>query len=338
MIRISICMIVKNEEKILARCLDSLQGLWEELVIVDTGSTDRTKEIAAKYTDKIYDFVWTGRFCDARNFAFSKATMDYIYSADADEVLDDANRERFLTLKEALLPEIEIVQMKYGNQLQFGTVYNFDEEYRPKLFKRLRDFNWIEAIHETVRVEPVVFDSDIVITHMPQESHTARDLKAFEKLVSQGERLSKRLFEMYARELFVSGKEKDFVTAEAYFKEASEDTARSEEELLMAFCVAAAGARARQDTAEFFKYAMKAVVMKGCSEICLELGKFYLEKNDLTEAAVWLYNAVYETEPILCLQAGRKWPIKLLIACYKRAGNEEQAALYKQQLAEWEQE
>ena len=58
--RISICMIVKNEEDILRRCLDSLKGIWDELIIVDTGSTDSTKKIAAEYTDKIFDFTWTG--------------------------------------------------------------------------------------------------------------------------------------------------------------------------------------------------------------------------------------------------------------------------------------
>ncbi len=153
---ISVCMIVKNEERVLARCLDSLKGLYEELIIVDTGSTDRTKEIAARYTDKIYDFEWINDFSAARNYAFSLATMDYIYTADADEVLDSDNYEQFRILKENLLPEIEIVQMKYGNQLKFGTVYNFDEEYRPKLFKRHREFVWIEPIHEHVRLDPIV--------------------------------------------------------------------------------------------------------------------------------------------------------------------------------------
>ena len=144
---ISVCMIVKNEERVLARCLDSLEGLYEELIIVDTGSTDSTKEIAAKYTDKIFDFQWVNDFSAARNYAFSHASMDYIYSADADEVLDEYNREQFRLLKKNLLPEIEIVQMKYGNQLSNGTVYNFDEEYRPKLFKRQRTFVWIEQVH-----------------------------------------------------------------------------------------------------------------------------------------------------------------------------------------------
>ena len=76
MISISMCMIVKNEQDILARCLDSYAGTYDELIIVDTGSTDNTKEIAAHYTDKIYDFEWINDFSAARNFAFSKAGCD----------------------------------------------------------------------------------------------------------------------------------------------------------------------------------------------------------------------------------------------------------------------
>ena len=150
MVEISLCMIVKNEEKVLARCLDSIAGLMDEIIIVDTGSTDKTKEIAGKYTDNIYDFEWIDDFAAARNFAFSKATKEYIYSADADEVLDEENYRLFADLKEVLLPEIEIVQMKYGNQLAHGTAYNFDEEYRPKLFRRLRSFTWIEPDRKSV--------------------------------------------------------------------------------------------------------------------------------------------------------------------------------------------
>ena len=58
MATISLCMIVKNEEAVLARCLDSVRDLVDEIIIVDTGSTDRTKAIAARYTGQIYDFPW----------------------------------------------------------------------------------------------------------------------------------------------------------------------------------------------------------------------------------------------------------------------------------------
>ena len=101
MIEISLCMIVKNEEKVLARCLDSIADLMEEIIIVDTGSTDDTKKIAAKYTEHIYDFEWIDDFSAARNFSFSKATKDYIYVADADEVLDEENRQFREELDEA---------------------------------------------------------------------------------------------------------------------------------------------------------------------------------------------------------------------------------------------
>ncbi len=79
---ISLCMIVKNEEKVIGRCLDSVQDITDEIVIVDTGSTDCTKEIVSRYTDKVYDFQWIDDFSAARNFAFSQATKSYILWLD----------------------------------------------------------------------------------------------------------------------------------------------------------------------------------------------------------------------------------------------------------------
>lgn len=328
MITISLCMIVKDEEAVLARCLDSVADLVDEIIIVDTGSADATVEIASGYTDKIYYFTWIGDFSAARNFAFSKAACDYIYSADADEVLDECNRERFRSLKETLLPEIEIVQMKYGNQLEFGTVYNYDEEYRPKLFKRLRSFQWEEAIHETVRLEPVVFDSDIVITHMPAASHADRDLLSFHRQTEAGRRLSKRLHNMYARELWLAGAAEDFQRAAPFFAESVRDVERSGEEIAEAACVAARSARLSGDAKGFFKYACKVIAGEGCSEICCEMGLFYEDCGDYEEAVIWYYNAAYETQPILSARCGGEEALEGLARCYRALGMEEQAESY----------
>lgn len=333
MIRISLCMIVKNEEKILKRCLDSVADLMDELIIVDTGSTDATKEIAASYPGaKIYDFTWIGDFAAARNFAFSKATGDYIYSADADEVLDEENRERFRILKEAMLPEIEIVQMKYANQLSFGTVYNFDEEYRPKLFKRVRNFIWEGAVHETILTTPVIYDSDIVILHMPENMHASRDFGIFEKLYKEGEGISKRLRTMYAKELFIAGEKEDFLHARDCFLEAAVNPSGDAEEVKEANLVVAAASRIDGKTEDFFKYAMKVVADNACSEICCELGDFYFDKGDFEEAVIWYYNARYETEPLLCVRMAEREPLEKMILCYEKLGNFEEALLYRQEL------
>lgn len=332
MITISLCMIVKNEERVLRRCLDSVADLVDELVIVDTGSTDRTKSIASEYTEAVYDFPWIDDFSAARNFAFSKATKEYIYSADADEVLDGENRERFRRLKEALLPEVEIVQMKYGGQLRFNTVYNFDEEYRPKLFKRQREFVWQGPVHETVRLTPVVYDSDIVITHLPEDSHAKRDLANFHRHCSGGYRLPKRLHGMYARELLLAGDEEDFAQAADFFVSSAADGERDAEEIAEACCIVAHAARLAGDTVRFFKYASKVIAEKANSEICCEMGHFYEDTEDYEEAAVWYYNAVYETQPVMNIAAGGRESLEGLMRCYERLGCQEQVDVYRNEL------
>ena len=338
MITISLCMIVKNEEKLLARCLDSIADLMDEIIIVDTGSTDKTKEIAARYTEKIYDFEWINDFAAARNFAFSKAGMEYIYSADADEVLDEENRKAFLELKKTLLPEIDIVQMYYGNQLSFGTIYNYDKELRPKLYKRLRTFTWAEPIHEQVIMEPVIYDSDVIISHMPENNHKDRDLAAFARITSSGEPISKRLHNIYAKELFVSGEDKDFIMAAEFFETSCQDTSRSMDEIKEAACVAAKAARIKGDLTKFLKYALKVVACEGCAEICCELGQYFLEQKDFEEAAVWFYNAAYETECILNIHSSGDIPLRGLAECYRAMGNNEQAGEYEKLAAEWKPE
>lgn len=218
MITISLCMIVKNEGKVLDRCLKSVYDLVDEIIIVDTGSSDNTKDIASKYTNLIYDYEWNNDFAAARNFAFSKATKEYIYTADADEMIDEVNRKKFMQLKKVLLPEIEIVQMLYLTDMRYNTTENYKRNLRPKIYKRLRNFTWINPIHETVRLEPVVFDSEIEILHMPTSNHSKRDLGMFRKIVEEKRSLNNKLHMMYARELYKSGSDNDLIKSRAYFE------------------------------------------------------------------------------------------------------------------------
>lgn len=322
MIKISLCMIVKNEESVLARCLDSLQGLMDEIIIVDTGSTDNTKEIAQKYTDKVFDFSWCDDFAAARNFSFSKATMDYIYAPDADEVLDDINRRRFAMLKAALLPEIEIVTMKYITPDELNSALTASSEVRPKLYKRLRTFSWINPVHETVRLDPIVYDSDIEIKHLPQSLHGKRDFTIFKRSYEKNGYLPDSIITMYAKELLKCGSFDDFADAATFFEREYQKSPSDE-----STCVLARYYRQKEQFDKFFSIALKNVASNGCSEICCELGSYYLSKNEFEEASLWFYNAAFETCPVLDVTAGGGFPLHSLAETYSKWADSKQSQL-----------
>lgn len=107
---LSVCIIAKNEEQNIARCLERLKPYGFEIIVADTGSTDRTKEIALRYTDKVYDFTWGDDFAAAKNFAVSKATHTHVLVLDSDEFLErfDAQQvERLLAQHPGEIGRIE---------------------------------------------------------------------------------------------------------------------------------------------------------------------------------------------------------------------------------------
>lgn len=337
MITISVCMIVKNEEKILKRCLDSLVDIADEFIIIDTGSTDNTKQIAYEYTDKVYDYKWINDFADARNYSFSKASMDYIYAADADEVLDETNIKRFLDLKRIMLTEVEIVQMLYANQLQYGTTYNFEKEYRPKLFKRLREFKWINPIHETVDIDTVIYNSEIEILHLPENNHAGRDFKNILHVINRGVYLSKQLYIMYAKELFIAGEDKDFLDAKEYFESSVMTEIRSEDELRAAQCVLVKAARVAKDFDTILKNSLKNLAFgEASAEVCYEIGEYFFEKEDYEESIIWFYNAAFETSSELNIHYSGDYPLKRLAECYDRLGNTKEYEHFKDLADTWE--
>jgi glycosyltransferase involved in cell wall biosynthesis len=335
MITISVCLIVKNEEKVLGRCLNSLSGIADEIIVVDTGSTDNTKSIAKEFNCNIYEFEWIDDFAAARNFSFSKATKDYIYVADADEVIDEVNKEKFQLLKTALLPEIEIVQMYYTNQLKFNTTYNYDKEYRPKLYKRLRQFKWIDPIHETVQLDPVIYDSEIEIIHMPEDNHASRDFAIFQKILKNNHPLSPKLRSMYARELFIAGNDQDFLDSQSYFDKQMEESL-NEDELKIILCVLTKCGRIKNDVNAILKNALKNLSLeKASSEVCYEVGEYFFSIQDFKEAIIWFYNAGFETEATLNIKYNQAYPLRRLCACYYELGDLVQYKYYEQLMQEY---
>jgi GT2 family glycosyltransferase/2-polyprenyl-3-methyl-5-hydroxy-6-metoxy-1,4-benzoquinol methylase/Flp pilus assembly protein TadD len=116
---LSLCMIVKNEERHLARCLMSVKTLVGEMVVVDTGSTDGTKDIAKIFGAKVYDFEWTNDFSQARNFSILKASGEWILVLDADEVISaqDSQVIKEIVRRKGKTAAYSLITRNYVNEM-----------------------------------------------------------------------------------------------------------------------------------------------------------------------------------------------------------------------------
>lgn len=130
---LSLCLIVKNEERFIANCLKSVQPLVSEMVIVDTGSTDQTCAIAQKFGAKIIRFPWTGSYSEARNVSLKKATGDWILLLDADE-----------TIAAQDLPKIQKLIEEAQYDAYFVTTRNYTDDTSAAGWRPARD-NYPEA-------------------------------------------------------------------------------------------------------------------------------------------------------------------------------------------------
>jgi hypothetical protein len=175
-------------------------------------------------------------------------------------------------------------------------------------------------------------DAEVTFADRNDAISAGRDIANFRKQIAAGRQLSRRLYGMYARELFLGGADRDFLEAENYFQMQVASPDRSGDEITEGCCVAAKAARLRGDAVSFFKYTSKVIAGDGCSEICCELGHFYETSGDLEEAVIWYYNAVYETQPVLALRTSGAEPLEGLVRCYDRLGLSEQAASYREEL------
>jgi glycosyltransferase involved in cell wall biosynthesis len=145
---LSLCMIVRDEEEMLPRSLAAVRDAVDEIVVVDTGSVDRTVEIARSFGAKVIEREWTGSFADARNASFDAATGDWVLYLDADEVLvsDDAQRLRALlgrTWREAFY----LVETNFTGELGDGTAVTHNAL---RLFRNRSEYRFEGRIHEQI--------------------------------------------------------------------------------------------------------------------------------------------------------------------------------------------
>ena len=288
MITISLCMIVKNEEKNLPRCLDSIKDVVDEIIIVDTGSTDQTKEIAARYTHQIYDFKWIDNFAAARNFAFDQGNMQYCMWLDADDVLEE--KEEFLHLKQSLTAQTDMVMMKYHTA--------FDEEgnptftyYRERIIRNQADYRWEGAIHEAIAPRGNIFHSEVAVAHRKTgSSDPDRNLRIFEKMISSGCKLTPREQFYYARELTYHGRNEEGAAILEQFL--YEDRGWIENKIEACRNLAGCYERLNRPESAFqslvrsFRYAAPR------AETCCDLGRFFINRKEYANAVYWYESAL----------------------------------------------
>lgn len=336
MAELSLCMIVKNEEDTLGNCLKSIGELADEIIIVDTGSTDATKEIAAKFTDKIYDFKWIDDFSAARNYAFSLASKEYVFWLDADDILTEKD----------LIEAIKIKKILNGTQSQVVAKYNVDFDKlgnvtlcynRERIFKRSENFKWIGAIHEVIPIANDALYSDFAVTHNKiHPTEKGRNLRIFEKLIKDGQTLDARQLFYYGRELYYNGKYTNAIEVMESFLKCPDAWLENRVSacLNLSECYNKIGNRqeALSSLTKSFAYD------KPRSEICCAIGQYFMEENRYDVAAQWYYIAsqnVPNTKSggFINLDCYGYIPNIQLCVCYDRLKDYEKAEIYNEQAA-----
>lgn len=330
---ISLCMIVKNEETHIGRCLDSVVELVDEIIIVDTGSSDKTVELASGYTEKVYSYPWKDDFADARNYSFSLAMMDYCMWMDADDVLEVTEKDKFLRLKQSLSLDTDMVMMKYNT--------SFDEAGKPSFFyyrerwiRNNGEYRWIGAVHEVIPPKGKLLYSDLAISHKKiGVGDPDRNLKIYQKMIAAGNPLEARQQYYYGRELY-------------YHKRYEEAASVLEQFLLMAEGWVENKIEACSICADcYFQMGQEAkgltTLLRSMSfdlpraELCCEIGKYFLEHGNFHNAIYWYEMALkapkHEYSKGFVLPDCYDYvPFLQLCVCYDKLGDQQKAKEYNE--------
>lgn len=329
--KLSLCLIVKDEEDSLNDCLKNANEYADEIIIVDTGSGDATKEIAKKYTDKVFDFEWCDDFSKARNFSFDKAQYEYIMWLDGDDII----------LKESV---DEINRWKQSEErcdvLMCRYVASFDENckpifeyYRERIVKNNKKLRWHDRVHEVITPSgEVVRNEKIAVYHNKKESClTGRNLNIYRDMIKKGEYFSPRNQFYYARELYFNGLYKEAI--HEFSKFISDDKGWIENKieacLNLAKCYQLEKDQQKALSCLFGTFAYD----KPRGEILYEIGNVFVNLKNYDNAIYW-YKQALNTKPetekgcFVDLQCYQLLPALQLCCLYSQAGDEIEAYKY----------
>lgn len=330
---VSLCMIVRDEEQALPRCLDSVAGLVDEIIIVDTGSADGTKAAAKRFTDRIFDFEWIDDFAAARNFAFDHGTGDYLMWLDADDLLLPEDARRFAELKRTLPPDTDAVMMRYATGFDGQGRVTFSY-YRERLVKRTRHFRWREPVHEYLETSGHILTSEICVTHRKlRPAVPGRNLAIYESRLAAGEILSPRGCYYYARELKDGGRYADAAAQFARFLDGGQGWV--EDNITACAELAECYGRMGRPELRLPTLARSFAYDTPRAEICCRMGYVYKAAEDFGRAAFWFHLALTLRRPrenwgFIQEEYWGYIPAIELAVCCDRLGRAREAAHYNE--------
>ena len=328
---LALCMIVRDEEACLERCLSSVKDCVDEIIIVDTGSVDKTKEIAKKFTDKIYDFEWVYDFSKARNYSFDLSKCEYNMWLDADDIVPEETVKKINEWKE---------KGEACDTMMCSYVTSFDENFKPlfaftreRIMKNIKALRWKDPIHEVVSpYGRLLYRNDIAIYHNKKNKpYTDRNLNIYRRMIENKVKFSPRQQFYYARELYYNNLIDEAIHQFSIFLSENKGWTENNIEacLNLAKCYQLKGEIRSALTALFGSFIYS--VPRG--EVLYEIGKIFEGKNQYHEAIYWYKQALssdidLQNGGFVNMDCHQFLPALQLCVCYYKIGDSEKSYYY----------
>jgi len=339
MTSISLCMIVKDEIDTLDRALKSIEKVVDEIIIVQTFPSWPTKKICNKYSAKTYDFKWIDDFSAARNFAFSKATKDYILWMDADDFWEPQEMEKLLNLKINMDTNIDAWMMGY--------IVRFDDNgvplmsvQRERLIKRSKNYQWSGAVHECIIIPETekIAGIDIRIVHGTNrtEPNADRNIRIYETQIANGKELDARELYHYGNELFDHKRYADAIEIyEKMFKRQGNDLWIEHAISACGRCSEASNFLGKREN--ILPYLTKSFEYDNPrAEATSQIANYFLENRNLKLAIFWAELTTMlvkpEYSPILMENCWTWLPHAILANCFALLGDLDRALHHNEEI------
>lgn len=325
--KLSACLIVKDEEATLARCLNCIKHIADEIVVVDTGSTDKTVKIARRFTQKVYFFEWIDDFSAARNYSLKMASGDYLLWLDADDVITKSNAKKIRKLVDE--GGFDMAFLKYACAFEGGKptfLY-----MRERIIKRGK-FQFEGEVHEAIAPSGKIVYSSARIDHKKEgNSNPLRNLSIYQNMISRGKPLGERALFYYGRELMFNNMYAESAAVLKLFLERG-GWVENEIEACLNLC-RIYFALGKED--EGYLWLLKSFTLgKPTSEACCILGdKFFL--SDPETAIYWYKRALTATPRLkeggfVNLNYSVYIPCLQLCVLYDRLGDRKKAKFFNE--------